>query len=65
MYSKRVCELLDIYKNIWVIPVVEETKIETKEYKGYDIEEIIKNSIPEHLQDKFNQLLNEMNDQSI
>ena len=36
-----------------------------EEYKGYDIEEIIKNSIPEHLQDKFNQLLNEMNDQSI
>lgn len=64
-YSKRVCELLDIYKNIWVIPVIEETKIETKEYKGYDIEEIIKNSIPEHLQDKFNQLLNEMNNQSI
>lgn len=64
-YSKRVCELLDIYKNIWVIPIVEDIKIETKEYKGYDIEEIIKNSIPEHLQDKFNQLLNEMNDQSI
>ena len=33
--------IIDTYKNIWVIPIVEDTKIETKEYKGYDIEEII------------------------
>lgn len=56
-YITTINELTKTYKNIWVIPQISEnSSLDSVKFEGYDIESIIKDSIPEELQDKFNKI---------
>lgn len=54
-YMKRIEELADIYKHIWVIPKNNEYELGSKlnKFEGYDITTITNDLIPEHLKEKF------------
>ena len=56
-YQERAKEIAKKYKNYNIIPVVDEMIIEYENVDVYDIEEICKQSIPEHLRDKFQKII--------
>ena len=60
-YVNRMNEMTKQYKNIWIIPQTEEFMGDNLEkFEGYDIENIVKRSIPEHLKNKFENVLNSL-----
>lgn len=57
LYQKRIEEISKILHNYTIIPVINNETIECCEYDAYNIEDICKTLIPEHLVDKFEQVL--------
>jgi DNA repair exonuclease SbcCD nuclease subunit len=52
-YTDRIAELAKKYKNLWVIPIIKSQTGDNEELESYDIEEICRSMVPEHLKDKF------------
>lgn len=52
-YADRIAELAKKYKNLWVIPIIKSQIGDNEELESYDIEEICRSMVPEHLKDKF------------
>jgi predicted phosphodiesterase len=58
-FIHKVNELLNMYKNIWIIPQTEENIGDNlTKFEGYDIEEITRGMIPDELKKKFQMVLN-------
>lgn len=60
-YVVRISELTKLYKNIWVIPQATINESSNVTFDGYDMEAIAKDLIPESLKEKFNMVLNKIN----
>lgn len=52
-YQTRIGELIKQYKNLVVIPTLSDMDADVEHFDSYNIEEICKSCIPEHLKDKF------------
>ena len=52
-YADRIAELAKTYKNLWVIPVIKSQISDDEQLDTYDIEEICRSMVPEHLKEKF------------
>lgn len=52
-YVERISELSAKYKNLYIIPQVKAEVSESEELKSYDIVEVCRSMIPDHLKDKF------------
>lgn len=61
-YMKRIEELAGKHKHIWVIPKSDEIELNGNidKFEGYDILSITQNLIPEHLKDKFEMVVTNM-----
>lgn len=63
-YIEKIAELSKLYKNMWVIPQYYQESTNNScdiNIEKYDIEEMTRKNIPPNLLDKFNQILNNMN----
>ena len=61
-YIEKMNEMTKQYKNIWIIPKAEDfLGDQLEKFEGYDIESIVKSSIPDHLKSKFENVLNSLN----
>lgn len=61
-YIKSMNDISQTYKNIWIIPKAEDIDNDGLEkFEGYDIEQVIKNTIPDTLKPKFEKVLNSLN----
>lgn len=60
-YIEKMNEMTSHFKNIWIIPQTEDFIGDNLEkFEGYDIESIVKKSIPGHLKSKFDNVLNSL-----
>lgn len=57
-YQARALEIANKYRNYSIIPVSEDKVYEDIEFETYNIDELCRSSIPNHLQDKFNKVIN-------
>lgn len=65
-YIEKMNEMTKQYKNIWIIPKAEDfVGDQLEKFEGYDIESIVRKSIPEHLKSKFENVLNSLNNSLI
>lgn len=65
-YIEKMNEMTKQYKNIWIIPKAENfVGDQLEKFEGYDIESIVRKSIPEHLKSKFENVLNSLNNSLI
>lgn len=60
-YIDKIEYLSKEYRNLWVIPCEDIINESSIEFKGYDIESVVKESIPDELKEKFNILMNYIN----
>lgn len=60
-YQSRLVSIANQYKNISIIPIIDEKVFEGEQLESYNIDEICKNSIPDHLYDKFEQIIKYIN----
>jgi DNA repair exonuclease SbcCD nuclease subunit len=60
-YIEKMNSMSKQYKNIWIIPQSEDFVGDGLEkFEGYDIENIVRNTIPDHLKNKFENVLNSL-----
>lgn len=61
-YINSIKKFTEKFTHIWIIPqVVENTGFVNEDFKGYDIESIMENSIPEDLIDLYSKVKNKIN----
>lgn len=61
-YVDKINELTSTYKNIWIIPQVDNIgEVDLEKFEGYDIEKITSDMVPDHLKSKFDQVLQSIN----
>lgn len=63
-FNNKIKWFTNKFKNLWVIPQVEQTISESSDsidiFEGYNIESICRNMIPGNLQSKFEKVLNDI-----
>lgn len=60
-YIEKMNEMTKQFKNMWIIPQSDLSLSDGLEkFEGYDIESIVKNSIPDNLKSKFENVLNSL-----
>ena len=65
-YIEKMNEMTKKYKNIWIIPKAEDlVGDQLEKFEGYDIESIVRKTIPDHLKSKFENVLNSLNNSII
>lgn len=65
-YIEKMNEMTKKYKNIWIIPKAEDfVGDQLEKFEGYDIESIVKKTIPDHLKSKFENVLNSLSNSII
>lgn len=65
-YIEKMNEMTKKYKNIWIIPKAEDlVGDQLEKFEGYDIESIVRKTIPDHLKSKFENVLNSLSNSII
>ena len=60
-YTEKLNEMMSRFKNARIVPQNEEVdSMDMEKFEGYNIEEIIKGMVPEHLKDKFGEVLRQL-----
>lgn len=61
-YTHELNILTNKYKNLWIIPKSTQSINEDYKFEGYDIKSMTLEIIPDNLKEKFNQILNKIED---
>ena len=61
-YTRELNILTNKYKNLWIIPKSTQSNNEDYKFEGYDIKSMTLEIIPDNLKEKFNQILNKIED---
>lgn len=61
-YTRELNILTNKYKNLWIIPKSTQSINEDYKFEGYDIKSMTLEIIPDNLKEKFNQILNKIED---
>ena len=56
-YINKINELVESYKNIWVIPKSSDVRMDLEKFDGFDIKDITRSMIDDDLLDKYNSVV--------